>query len=435
MNHEEARASGGRRPPGPRRSVKLAAGALAVILCLFVFEVALRLMPGAIPPKLLILFDPSLRASIAAGAFPLQRDFREVVRDDGGPPLFVPKPDSPVVSIDATADGVERSTDELGFCNPRGRYQGAARIDVIALGDSFSWCHAVTPEQAWPARLGEKTGLSVFSLGLGGKGPYEYVQYLLAFGLARQPHAVVMNIYGGNDLRDAVAFRDWREASRRGETPASSEPKNIAPGLVSSAVGRNSYALNFLVALASRLASRDASDWEKTGVDFRYTLALPGGPLPFNVENRDRDEVVSARHLQDGSTPLTIWDEALERFVALAKQHGFTPVVTYTPPAYAAYGELATLDDAEIAPLMKAYDEAQRRFLAERAASLGFRFHDLTPDLLSIAKADVAAARGDPAMLLYDPVHVHLTARGNEIVAESIATFFEKEGIAGAAER
>jgi hypothetical protein len=428
MNDQVAPGRGGRVSEGPRRSVRLAAALLAAALSLVVFEVVLRLVPAAIPPKLLILFEPSLRAKAAVGAFPLQRDFREVARDDGGPPLFVPKPDSPVVSIDRTADGAARSTDELGFCNPRGTYEGRERIDVIALGDSFSWCHAVLPEEAWPARLGEKTGLRVFSLGLGGKGPYEYVQYLLAFGLVKKPRVVVMNVYGGNDLRDAVTYRDWRDATARGERPPSSEPQNIAPGLVASAVGRNSYAINFLVALASRLATRDASDWEKAHVDFRYTLALPSGAVAFNTENRDRDEVLTARRLEEGTTSLAIWDDALSRFSALAREHGFTAVVSYTPPAFAAYRGLANFDDASVAPLMTAFDESQRRFLADRAVSLGFLFHDLTPDL-SIAAREAGAA------LLYDPVHVHLTARGNDVVAGSLARFLADRGLAASANR
>lgn len=408
---------------GPGRGMKIAALGFSLLLTFGALEGALRLVPQAISPKLLILFEPGLRARIAAGAFPLQKDFREVVRDDGGPPLFVPKPDSPVVSIDPTADGVERSTDELGFCNPAGRYAGRDRIDVIAIGDSFTWCHAVLPGEAWPALLGERSGLSTYSLGLGGNGPYEYVQYLREFGIAKHPRVVIMNIYGGNDLRDAVAYRDYREAIARGERPASRSTEHVAPALVDSVVGRHSYAFNFLLAVVSRVADKDKGDWEKAGINFRYQLLLAGGPVEFNVENRDRDEIVSARHQEDGSTPLAIWEGALRRFGELAREHGFTAIVAYTPPAYAAYGDRVRLADPSLAPLLKRFDDAQRAYLAEHAASLGYVFHDLTPAL------HAASLHDDASGLLYGAVHVHLSARGNEVVAEELAKFLAERGI------
>ena len=415
----EERAPGGRdgNPAGPRRGVKAAALALGVTLAVVVLELALRLLPQTISPKLLILFEPGLRSHIAAGAYALQKDARPIVRDDGGPPLFVPKPDSRIVSIDATADGSERSTDEIGFCNPAGRYDGHDRIDVIALGDSFTWCHAVQPEQAWPALLGQRTGLSTFSLGLGGNGLYEYLQLLREFGIPKHPRVVIMNVYGGNDLRDAVAYRDYRAAIDKGEPPPTHDPESIAPSLVSGPLGRHSYALNFVIALVSRVASTGGSDWEKTGINLRYELLLPGGGVEFNVENRDRDEIVTARHMEDGSAPLTVWDAALQRFADLAREHGFTGIVSYTPPAYAAYGERVRLADPSLAPLLERFDDAQRRFLADRAALDGLLFVDLTPDLRA------ASAHADSSGLLYGPVHVHLTARGNEVVADALARF------------
>jgi len=404
----------------PRRGVKFAVLAFGIAVALVVLELSLRLLPQVISPKLLILFEPGLRSQIAAGSYALQKDFRQVPRDDGGPPLFVPKPESPIVSIDATADGSERSTDELGFCNPAGRYHGHDRIDVIALGDSFSWCHAVRPEQAWPALLGQRTGLSTFSLGLGGNGLYEYVQFLREFGIPKRPRVVVMNVYGGNDLRDAVAYRDYRVAMEKGEEPPSNDPHNVAPGLVSSVVGRHSYVLNFAVAWLSRAVHDDPGSREKSGINLRYELTLPSGKVEFNTENRDRDEIVVARHMESGSAPLTIWDGALDRFAQLSREHAFTGVVSYTPPAYAAYAAQLRLADPELAPLLVRFDEAQRRHLAERTAAGGLLFLDLSSALRA------AAAHEDAAGLLYGPVHVHLTARGNEVVADALARFLEE---------
>ncbi|MFN2427225.1 MAG: SGNH/GDSL hydrolase family protein [Candidatus Binatia bacterium] len=427
MKEEHARGHVQGNQAGPRRGVKLAALALGVTLAFATFEVSLRLVPGIISPKALILFEPDLRADIAAGSYALQKDFREVERDDGGPPLFVPKPESPIVSIDAAEDGSERSTDEIGFCNPPGRYAGRERIDVIALGDSFSWCHAVRPEQAWPALVGERTGLSTYSLGLGGKGLYEYVQLLREFGIPKRPRVVIMNVYGGNDLRDGVVYRDYRAAVERGEPPPSDEPENIAPGLVSSAIGRRSYALNFVVAWLSRLAHTDPSKLEKVGIDLRYDVLLSAGEVKFNTENRDRDEIAVARRLESGAAPLTIWDGALERLVALAREHSFAAVVSYTPAAYSAYHGSVRLADPSLAPLLVRFDEAQRRHLSERSASLGLLFLDLTPRLRE------AAAHTDASGLMYGPVHVHLSARGNEVVAQALASFLAEKGLASSA--
>ena len=412
------------RATAPKRHLQLAALGFGVVLAFAAFEIALRLVPQAISPKLLILFEPGLRAEIASGAYPLQKDFRRIARDDGGPPMFAARPETPIVSIDETAGHAARSTDEIGFCNPPGRYHGHDRIDLIALGDSFTWCHAVLPGQAWPALLGERSGLATFSLGRGGNGPYEYLQYLREFGIGKRPRVVVMNIYGGNDLRDAVTYRNYREAVERGEEPPSETPHHVAPGVIASGIGRRSYALNLIFAFISRIISQDASDWERTGIDFRYKVRLNAAVVDFNVENRDRDEIVSARHFEDGSTPLSIWDAALGRFAALAREHGFTAIVSYTPSAPTAYEGKVALDDPTLAALLQRFDDAQRRHLAAHAGSMGFLFHDLTADLRT------ASDHPDAAGLLYDPVHVHLSLRGNAVVADSLARFLKERGLA-----
>ena len=42
------------------------------------------------------------------------------------------------------------------------------------------------------------------------------------------------NVYGGNDLRDAVTYRDYRAAIAMGERPPTHEAESVAPWLVSS---------------------------------------------------------------------------------------------------------------------------------------------------------------------------------------------------------
>ena len=196
---------------------------------------------------------------------------------------------------------------------------------------------------------------------------------------------------------------------------------------MASLVGRHSYVLNLAVAWLSRAVHDDPNDREKTSVNFRYDFTAARRHGEFNVENRDRDEIVVARHMESGTAPLTVWDGALRRFSELARENGFTGIVSYTPPAYATYGGQLKLADPSLAPLLVSFDEAQRRYLAERTASDGLLFFDLTPALRA------AAAHPDSTGLLYGPVHVHLTARGNEVVADALSRFLEERGLVRAA--
>jgi hypothetical protein len=396
---------------------KLAAVLIGLALGVGALEIGLRVAPRAISPRLLILFEPGLRERIAAGTYPVGRDFVEVERDDQGPPLQVGRPNTEIVSIDVAA--APRRSDEAGFCNPPGSYADRESIDVIAIGDSFTFCHGVEATDAWPYVLGERAGLSSYNLGRGGSGPYEYLQLLKHFGLAKRPRVVVMNIYAGNDLRDAAYYADYREALVATGEPPPDELEPLLPAMTHGPLGRQSYALNFLGAFVTRAAARSRDPDRRSDIDFRYTLELEDGALPFNVDNRDRDEVVFARRLAEGRVSLELWEPALRAFVELARAHGFTPVVAYTPSAHDAYGERTRFADGGLEPVLAAFGAAQRTFLAEKAHDLGYIFHDLTPDLRR------AAARSSSSTLLYDPESVHLTPAGNEVVATSLARLLE----------
>jgi hypothetical protein len=179
-----------------------------------------------------------------------------------------------------------------------------------------------------------------------------------------------------------------------------------------SALGRHSYAVDLFVALPwhARVSAG------KKRIDFRYDLDFgEGGVEPFNTENADRDEVAVARSLSEGKIRLDLFDEALRDFVVLGKEHHFVPIVVYTPSAYTAYGARARFRDPSIEPAVRSFSDAQRRYFADEAARLGYRFLDLTPALQ--AAADRLGRDG----LLYFRTNVHLTPKGHEVVAEEIA--------------
>ena len=88
--------------------------------------------------------------------------------------------------------------DERGWRNPVALEQA----DIVAIGDSQTYGTSVRSDEAWPPRLGEKTGLRTYSISCGGYGPAHYLM-LVEQALELRPELLVVGFYAGNDLADA----------------------------------------------------------------------------------------------------------------------------------------------------------------------------------------------------------------------------------------
>jgi hypothetical protein len=188
---------------------------VVIFVTLALIEGGLRLFPGLIPLDLLIAFFPVVRSEIAASRnLPSQQSVRWLPRDDSGPPLRLFMPNATInQGFKDTAAINPQHTDALGFCNDT-RAAGLP-ADIVALGDSFTWCLAVRPDQAWPQRLAKFTRMTSYNMGTPYIGLYEYVQLFKWCGLGKRPRFVVMNVYEGNDLRDALYY--WAHKEQSGE--------------------------------------------------------------------------------------------------------------------------------------------------------------------------------------------------------------------------
>lgn len=394
--------------------------ALSALLFLASLELGLRLLPQAIPLEALVRFEPELRSQIAERR-QLQRkaDTVTLPRDDGGPEdrFWAYRPGTRVVKAFDEPGIVETVvTDEQGFCNAPPDAHRAAHFDVIAVGDSFTWCSSVDPADTWPARLQARTGLRTYNLGLPGRGLHEYVQALKLYGLPKSPKVVVMAVYEGNDLRDAYFFHRGLVA------PESSLEAFACPfdfgwlcradvSLRAGPAGR-SYSYGLLSGGARHLAERA----QKREVDFRYDLVFADGQVvEFNSRNGDRDEVLFARRLRSGDLSPELFEDALESFLGLSRQQGFVPVVTYIPSAYTAYEAKSRFEAPGIEADLRAYSRMLRDWFAEHARRHGYAFADLTPAL------QAAAASLPASELLYFRTQVHLTQRGHDLVAREVA--------------
>lgn len=387
-------------------------------------ELALRIHPAAIPLGALLEFEPGLRAEIAARRnLPRKEDTRLVPRSDGGPPrrMWVYEP-----GVELTwhfdEPGVARTTrmDGAGFCNAPADAWQRPHFDVVAVGDSFTFCTAVEPSATWPARLAALSGRSVYNLGLPGRGLHEYLEALRSFGLEKSPAVVVMNVYEGNDLRDAYTFH---QASAEADPELAGSLCPFPPALcrlreaitLHPFLGR-SYALNFVLGWLSH----QTRELEESSIDFHYEVGFPGGQtLAFNPQNGDRGEVRSARLVAEGRLGPELFDDALEAYRALADRYGFVPVLTYSPAAYTTYaGRTRFRDSANAEPLAE-LSRVQRAYFERRARELGLHYLDLTPALRR------AARDAGPQERLYFRTNMHFSPRGHAEAARAIAGFLD----------
>jgi hypothetical protein len=405
----------------------------SLIFSLVLIEVGLRLFPTLISLDFLIYFNEETRTAIARSRGLPTRTWDTVLleRDDQGPELHIYQPFTQLTW--PNEDGgpeITAEMDEMGFCNPPYSYQPPV-IDIITLGDSFTACHAISPAQSWTRQLASLSGKSTYNLGRIGTGLQEYLQILKQFGLQKSPHLVIMNVYQGNDFRDAAVYYQTRLAASGGISspaiPAAASP--AGSWLTENFVGRHSYALNLFAALAAygRETYGLSPETAKIPVNFRYELVFPDGvSIAFNPDNVDKDEVRTAKQLAGLALEPEVFqaiDQALQTFVALGQAHNFTPIVTYTPSAYTTYADYVVFEDPDLQGLMPSFSYEQRQYLAAKGREFGYDFIDLTPGLQELAHASGSQK------LLYYRHDLHLTPLGHQALAEVLHQALLEQGV------
>ncbi len=369
-------------------------------------EAVFRVAPWAIPAKALIHFEPALRSRLAQGRFPTRADTVLLERDDGGQAIRLLKPFAIKPYAADTAGSVREVTaDEIGFGNPPGRYEAQAAFDLVAIGDSFTWPCAVAPADAWPIRLGAELNRTTCNLGVGGTGPYEYLQIFKRFGLPKTPRAVILNVYEGNDLQNLADHVAYRSGTAHGDESDGDAGKT-------SVLWRRSYGWNFLAGSYLYLRDNARKNRLKGRVDYRFAV----GAVPFNDGQAGRDEIVVARQAVAGEVAYALFDEPLREFKRLANERGFQPILAYMPAAATAYAP-ATFRDPAVGEVLARFSADQREHLRRLAQELDMRFVDLTPVLQAVAAQEPAT----PDNLLYFPGNIHLTPRGHAEVARALA--------------
>jgi len=212
---------------------------------------------------------------------------------------------------------------------------------------------------------------------------------------------VVMNIYEGNDLRDAVRYSNYTSG-----TGVFKHKKQPAGGLFAG-----SYVLAFLkssIELAVKSIARSVE------IDFHYDVVSQGKKVAMNIANGDMDEVEHARSIAAGKINYDVFDAALAAFATFAEKGSFIPVVSYLPAAYSAYRYDIRFNDAQVGRDVLRNADARRAWLKQAAIRHQLHFIDMT-------EVFVQAVKTGP--LTHFPANVHFTGEGHRVAADTLANF------------
>jgi hypothetical protein len=381
---------------------------VTILVMMLAVEGALRLMPSLIGVAVLERFAPSLRGEIASRLGLATRADRLVIatqeRSDKGPNLNLHFPNRryvrPVDEADRAAGAVDNfDTDSLGFCNPP-EIAERRPMHVLTIGGSIPNCAGTAASDNYTARLGQILQINSYNMAVPGVGPYEYLETLRRFGERLSPQIVIMAIAEANDLRDIERFLKFKAD----QSNSAKKKKKPSDGIFAA-----SYALAFL---KSGIEVAVKSVRESLGPNFRYTAMVQNKRVALNVNSGDLDELKLALRLGEGKVSPQLYEESIGQFAAIARERGFVPLVLLVPAVYTVYADSIQFEDAKIAPAMRNYSDAQRKWLADNSARLGVRFFDATEKMRELAK---------DRPLLFFPSNVHLTQEGHKALAEAVA--------------
>ena len=133
--------------------------------------------------------------------------------------LYMPDP-ATIFTLRPNAEGPNRIRDNAGewretsartssqgVCGPEYEPKAADEFRIVMLGDSFTFGHALSPEENFPQRLeqalnaaGVPKRVTVINCGVGGFAPWQERHFLRERGFGFDPDLVILQIFPANDV-------------------------------------------------------------------------------------------------------------------------------------------------------------------------------------------------------------------------------------------
>lgn len=377
------------RPPWPRRALRLAAvaaaAAFAVAAAIVVAEVALRVIPGLMPP------EAERRARLFADL--------ASVRTQPHPTIGFLYPSNYESTMRHHDAEFRFRTDSRGFRNAG---PWPARADIVVLGDSVTFGFGVPDDRSWVALLARGLpGTVVVNLALPGLGPLQHLEVYRAFASGLRPRLVLIGLFPGNDFWDTAKYLEWQRLGKGG---------------------------NYMLWRDFGVTEDDARSRRRQWLKSSYLVSLL-----WTLRNPDRAQRYGGNPIvhETATGPILLFPRVLEevrertRPGRLEFEEAFRALVALNRLVADSGGRLLvvllpTKEDVYL-PVKGLMQGDPLEHVYRRLEELSLPYLDLTPPLRQ------AAERGER---LYFHTDGHPNARGYAVIARVVAEHLRRPGLA-----
>lgn len=376
---------------------RLAGMVFGVLMAWLMAEVLLRLLFFSLPPRLQLVLN-----QVHKTPFTSSKLLPDPIWQPDTEYLTINRPVHHYKQYGTAEVGFMVDTETLWGSRPAFRTRQALvdrYVDAVAVGDSFTFCFT-DEDRCWVQRLDQLTNRNIINLGITSTGSVSHERVLANFGMPLKPPLVLWQWFG-NDANE-----DYGLAELRGETQVkSANPPPPAPRL---------------------------NWWDKNSA-FYVLLKLYLGPkneYHASLQFLDRKRVQKGKidlafgrpYLWDAfdmTLPQNVdgWARGQQAFLEAQKMvgsYGGTLVVLLMPTKEQVYRSLSEplLGADKIALLDKPY-----QMMLDFCQQQNLTCIDLLPILRPYA---------DAGEQIYYTTDIHLNARGNEVLAEALATWLDQ---------
>jgi hypothetical protein len=384
-----------------RVSLNVLLALLSVVITILAIEIVMRILAPALPALLWKNLPHRIAKPIALSKSDFKGQSNGQIEYDDMFYHYVPNLCIGQVCLD-----------EIGFRNPAGTYSDNEVIDIVTLGDSFTY--GAGASQSWPDILRNETGLTVLNLGIGAVGSQYWVESFRRFGLAKNPRFVIVGTFDGNDFEDTAR---WSGVERAGGdffdywwdlTPPSSNK------LVENSVVLTYLRLVFTAGPTHLL--------DVLAPKIQPSLALSNG-LSFEVDYFHSVPDANAVVREKPGSGAKEYKNSLLTLKNMADSIGAKMVVMYFSSAPVVYAPYIIDPPPEVQRRVERNVQNQvaiADWLASLANQYGFCFVDTTPEL---------RRRAASSSLLYNEDADHLSVAGNAAVVDILLEYLDETGL------